>query len=460
MSMDDRTVIRPTPGGRRPRGTAATSPPAQAPLRAPTPVAPPIQTPPNVPTQTAFSAGEIAGCNPILTLITPLLTLVGKVKLADQHPNLDEFHRYAVDQIKYYQSSSWGFEDDAETSSYISYALCSLVDETVQNTPWGLNSDWGRKSLLITFHQEAWGGEKFFQFLQHFMQRPSASLMLLELYYTCLSLGFEGEHRGKNNGRHNLDILKDDVYVAISRQRNTVDIALSPAWVGISEEAQGINRHLPLWIIAVGTAAILLITYLLLMWQINTFSDISMTKLAIAGRAEVITVDPSNLEQMYLVEEVSAVPQLDLIKQSVDYVELLSEPLNQEVSDGIVEIIDEETITRVRLRHAKLFASGSANVSKGFEPLIAKIGELLTDLDKTILVVGHSDNIPMRSGRYTSNWALSTARAESVQRLLISELQPKVKVIAEGVADSDPLVANNSAENRALNRRVEIHLRK
>ena len=75
------------------------------------------------------------------------------------------------------------------------YALCTALDEAVLSTPWGSTSDWGKQSLLITVHNEAWGGEKVFQLLDHCLQSPRERLYLLELLYLCMCLGFEGRYR-------------------------------------------------------------------------------------------------------------------------------------------------------------------------------------------------------------------------------------------------------------------------
>ena len=84
-------------------------------------------------------------------------------------------------------------ESGQEQVKIASYFLCSLIDETVLNTPWGNQSNWGHHSLLIQFHNEAWGGERFFQILDRLKQQPAQGLNLLELAYLCLSLGFEGK---------------------------------------------------------------------------------------------------------------------------------------------------------------------------------------------------------------------------------------------------------------------------
>ena len=67
---------------------------------------------------------------------------------------------------------------------------------------------WSRHSLLVTFHNETWGGEKFFQLLAKLAQNPQQHAHLLELMYYCLALGFEGRFRIVDNGRTQLETLK------------------------------------------------------------------------------------------------------------------------------------------------------------------------------------------------------------------------------------------------------------
>ena len=90
-------------------------------------------------------------------------------------------------------------------------------------------------------------------------------------------------------------------------------------------------------------------------------------------------------------------------------------------------------------------------------PILKKINEVLTQTDGLIAVAGHTDNIPISTSRYRSNWELSTSRATSVvHELLRYNTIPPERFVLEGYADTRPLAPNDSAENRATNRRVEI----
>ena len=106
-----------------------------------------------------------------------------------------------------------------------------------------------------------------------------------------------------------------------------------------------------------------------------------------------------------------------------------------------------------------LFDSGEAKVKPGAMPLMEKIAGLLqVDEEHPINVEGHTDNVPIHSSQFPTNWELSTARASSVVRLLIADNAPADRLGAVGYAQLHPLASNDSASGRSRNRRVEIVL--
>ncbi|MBN1006349.1 type IVB secretion system protein IcmH/DotU [Amphritea pacifica] len=465
--MDDQTVIRPMPGGRKPRNTATPErrPAEQVPRTDNVQHGQPWrQSPAPEPDYAHSGAGTVAQGtisqreNPLLQLVTPLLSFLGKIQNTAECPDLEEFHRYALDQIQLYESQGWGVPGGRENSEYISYPLCALIDEIVLNTPWGSNSRWGSESLLITRHQEAWGGERFFNYLNELMKRPATNLELLEFYFACLSLGFEGKYRRMANGRRELDRLRSELYILISRHRNYEPEGLSPHWEGVSDRRIGIARYLPFWVIWAFSLFLLMAAFLGFIWKITQESDQVMQQFAGISNTAAIEVTPVNIDR--LVAPLYSVAEPDLVPEQLDYFALLEPELVEEIAAGTVELIDEDNQVRLRLRHARLFPSGQADLSHEFVPLVERIGTQLKGVGKPIIVEGHSDNVPIFSTRYPSNWALSQARAKSVAEVLLSQLEEGIVMRVEGKASSAPLVENNSNLNRALNRRVEILLRK
>lgn len=119
----------------------------------------------------------------------------------------------------------------AENSQVMSarYVLCSVIDEAVVTTPWGSRSDWSKRSLLSRFHNETFGGEKFFQLLERLSRDPVKHVAMLELMYLCLALGFEGKYRVMERGRAQLETVHDAVYRQIRHVRGErLPLSLSP----------------------------------------------------------------------------------------------------------------------------------------------------------------------------------------------------------------------------------------
>ncbi|GMV47336.1 MAG: hypothetical protein AMXMBFR66_27340 [Pseudomonadota bacterium] len=131
--------------------------------------------------------------------------------------------------------------------------------------------------------------------------------------------------------------------------------------------------------------------------------------------------------------------------------------LEPDIRAGAVQVLDQADRSVVTLLGDGLFASGSAEVETRALPLLQRIGAALARLPGPVTVTGHTDNQPIRSLRFPSNWHLSQARAEAVKALLAQAL-PAARLKAEGRADSEPVASNASAEGRARNRRVEITL--
>jgi type VI secretion system protein ImpK len=149
------------------------------------------------------------------------------------------------------------------------------------------------------------------------------------------------------------------------------------------------------------------------------------------------------------------------VQQPVQHVQPvlnLREFLRPEIKAGLVAVRDEADRSVVTLKGDGLFASASTVARDSYEPVIDRVAQAMNNVSGKILVVGFSDNVPIRSARFASNYELSLERARSVQSLLQKHLSQPERVKAEGRGEMDPIAPNNSAENRARNRRVEITL--
>jgi len=111
----------------------------------------------------------------------------------------------------------------------------------------------------------------------------------------------------------------------------------------------------------------------------------------------------------------------------------------------------------MRMSEHMLFGLGSADIAAEALPLLHKVGAIISKTAYLIRIEGHTDNLPIHTERYPSNWELSTARAVNVLRYFVKNhnVDPR-RLAAEGFSEFHPVVANDTAENREKNRRVEI----
>lgn len=125
-----------------------------------------------------------------------------------------------------------------------------------------------------------------------------------------------------------------------------------------------------------------------------------------------------------------------------------------------LDLVPDKTM-RIILSGDLLFSLGNSNLSKSAENSLYTLANVLKNTPYMINVVGHTDNIPMASSRFRSNWELSVARASVVARFLIDEIgMDPTQFVVSGYASYRPVVPNTSSKNRAKNRRVEIIISK
>ena len=130
--------------------------------------------------------------------------------------------------------------------------------------------------------------------------------------------------------------------------------------------------------------------------------------------------------------------------------------LKNDLKDKVNLEIDRRGLV-ISLKEAGFFDSGSAEIRVSSYPLLAKIAESLADYSNNIRVEGHTDNIPISTHAFPSNWELSTARSTNIVRHLVSyyKFEPE-NLSATGYAEFRAVADNGSADGRAKNRRVDI----
>ncbi|MCX8050165.1 MAG: MotB family protein [Methylohalobius sp.] len=136
----------------------------------------------------------------------------------------------------------------------------------------------------------------------------------------------------------------------------------------------------------------------------------------------------------------------------------IRESLKEEIKAGKVSVETEQWKIIIRIHEQGSFPSGSAVLNAGFGPSMAKIADAVKLSRGKIVIAGHTDDVPIVSERYRSNWELSAARAVTVAHELLRGGVDSQRLMVAGYADTRPLLPNTNETNRAKNRRVEIVL--
>ncbi|HEY4176189.1 MAG TPA: OmpA family protein [Kofleriaceae bacterium] len=129
------------------------------------------------------------------------------------------------------------------------------------------------------------------------------------------------------------------------------------------------------------------------------------------------------------------------------------------IDNGQLKVVIRKGRMIIALPNDILFDSGKTSVKAEGKDALAKVAAVLATVpDRDFLVAGHTDNVPIKTREYPSNWELSTARAVEVTKFLISKGMDGKVLSAAGFAEFDPVAANDTEANKAQNRRIEIVL--
>ena len=148
---------------------------------------------------------------------------------------------------------------------------------------------------------------------------------------------------------------------------------------------------------------------------------------------------------------------LEIVKLIKKDSELLREVIDEEITKGLIEMKVTQKRIILMVREKGSFSSGSADVIAPFKVVVAKLSKVFSDFNGVIIVSGHTDNIPINTYRFRSNWELSSSRAVSVIHELTKEkLLKKKNFEIAAYADTNPIDTNETVVGRSKNRRVEI----
>ncbi len=384
--------------------------------------------------------------NPLITAANPLLNTIPQIRHAIAHPDPTGLRQKLIDEIRRFEMQCQHIKLSYEVIIGARYCLCTALDEAAALTPWGIRSVWSGCGLLVTFHNETWGGEKFFQLLARLSQKPKENLWLLELINFCLQLGFEGRYRIMDNGRSQLETLKQRLFQLILSARGTYPQALSPALQNMVAPNKPWKSSFP-----IGRCILIILflaggLYIGLNWKLR---NITKPLLATIEQTQINLFDvPAN----HRLAPVLPIPPTALPISN------LTTMLKEEIAAGLLAVEGSSQKSVVTLHGDGLFNNGSSRIKNRYFSVLKHVAEIMNDMEGEILIIGYTDNTPIHNAYFSSNYELSLARAKSVKREFQKYLNRPERIHVKGGADSHALLPNDTQSHRAKNRRVEIIL--
>lgn len=444
----DRTVIRPAPGGIRPARTPAPQPlDTQSGTRAgPRAVAP-------MPSGAGDAEPIVLALNPLVSAAAPLLALIGRLSRTWSEPNAADLRERTMQQIRAFERQAQDAGIARDQIIKARYVLCATLDDVAQSTEWGRDGVWAARPLVAGFQEGLRGyegiqsGVGFFRLLDDAKRSPGKELPLLELMYLCLSVGFLGELRVSQRPMAALDRVRQDLYAVIANHRPAGDPALSPHWQGQVAPYTPPRGVVPTWVIGSAALACVGLAFAWVSTGLNAASDDVFDRMLGAP-----------LSHMPAIARTRPVLPPTMPAAMPGEPDRLTAFLKPEIDRGLVSVLGDRATPIVRIRNRGMFASGSAAVSAPSQPLLERIGQALNAENGPVEVNGYTDNQPIHTVRFPSNFQLSAARAEAAAAIVARPMKQPGRITVTGHANADPVASNDTAEGREENRRIEIVL--
>ena len=217
------------------------------------------------------------------------------------------------------------------------------------------------------------------------------------------------------------------------------------------------------WMATFADMMTLLLCFFVLLLSFATM-DVVKFQDALGSVQEALGVDVPNVGNLQVrATSPDQADPFDAVPEVIEDYELLAELEAALQAEGLQKEVAVELTGRgvlMRISGRVMYDPGDATLQERAFSLLNRLAALVGSLEHVIMIEGHTDNIPIATARFPSNWELSTARSIAAMRYLESQGVAAVRIAVAGYADQRPLGPNDTAENRAANRRVEFVFRR
>lgn len=382
---------------------------------------------------------ELAAVNPLAAAAAPLLWLAGRLNESPPPDDVDQFRERILRELKRFETAAMARDVPPRLVRMGRYALAATIDDIVLNTDWGGHIAWANRSLVSQLYNETWGGERFYDLLEQMRLNPEKNIDGLEFMAVCLALGFTGKYRVLEDGRTQLSRLRYALYRTIREVRGAYDRDLSPPWPTASAPHAAPKSMTSTWLIVAVVA--LLLAALWIATSINLRQRIG----AITSRIDALIPHQTLVVAQPVLPPVTP-PPIVRVRQF----------LAPEIAADQVTVNAANDQIVIRLPKTS-FSSGNLALRASTQPLLARIGAAVNDVQGPIRLIGYTDNIPVAAhSPLSDNVTVSLKRAQSMASVLRQYVDEPSRITAEGHGARDPIASNDTAAGRSRNRRVEI----
>jgi type VI secretion system protein ImpK len=386
--------------------------------------------------------------SPMAAAAMPLLQLLARLRTTAHQPDPADLYERTSRELRSFEQRNRDAGVPAEQVRSAHYALCVGIDDVVLNTPWGGASAWAKSPLAAAFHQDSRRGGRFFELLARLQQSPATFMPVIEIMYLCLSLGVMGRYRDTPDGTKELDRVRAETCALIVGQQ-PVAPDLSLRWQGVEAPYTRARNGLPVWVVYAAALAVCGGLFLWVSAALNGASDDQY--------ARMLGAPPASMPQISRAVVVQPPPPAPAPPEA-GVLERLRAALRPDLDSGMVSVVGTAATPVVRVSNHLGFAAGRAVPPPALSAILERIGMALKNEPGSVQVVDYTDNQPIHTVQYPSNFQLSTARAKASSAVIASTIGNPARVSAEGRADADPIASNTTQEGREQNRRLEVVL--
>lgn len=370
--------------------------------------------------------------NPLLEAAQPLLRALSD--MPEEIPiieNVEVLKKSLMNEINLFGVVCDEVDISWKKMAIVRYCICTALDEAAHTTPWGLLAGWSQSNLLNHFEGDNDGGNKFFLLIGRLSMNPHEYVDVLEVLLRILGLGFEGRYSIIDDGDRQLTKIRQRLLIIIQSTRDTTPSILSPNGLATRIGKRKERFSMPVRVTALFSGILVVTAFIWCKYWIS-------------------------VNERKIGQDVYAMQNLNVAKPNIAQRLRLSVLLKNEIQKQLLSVDEKKGQGKITFKGDSTFLVGSAQIKPEMEEVLKRVSKEVRRVNGSVLIIGHTDSMPIHKPEFPNNKVLSEKRAADVAQYFIEEGIPKDRIKIQGAGDAQPVSSNNDNQGRAKNRRVEI----